>query len=439
MEAGPKKNRAVATKRKFLDKAFAFAGTDVASTQRIRSAVGRQIFEYALEEPGAQLKASPGRVLIVDDDELGREILARNLHREGYFVEIEEDAEKALALLRDGNFDLALWELRLKSMNGLEMLTQVRIHPILKHLPFVLLSEDQDFHMLIRCIEAGADDYLSKPFNPALLKARIRSSIERKLLRDHERSLLDQVRAQQERINGELADAATYLLSLLPQPLKAPFATDWRLIPSGELGGDSFGYHWIDCDHFALYLIDVCGHGVGAALLSVAVLNVLRSGALRGADFRHPVDVLCAANQAFPMEQQNNRYFALWYGVYQLSTRTLTYSSAGHPPALLFPQGATEPEKLATTGMVIGGWPTSKYSSKSCQIPVGSRLFLFCDGAYEFTTNKNVSFSLDEFGRLLAGLSVDRPVNLDEVISQIQERRGSPELEDDLSIISIQF
>ncbi len=439
MESGRKKDRPVASKRKFLDKAFAFAGNDVASTQRIRSAVGRQIFEYVLEAPGSSPKPSPGRILIVDDDLLGREILARNLHREGYFVEIEEDAEKALALLRDENFDLALWELRLQSLNGLEMLNRVRIHPILKHLPFVLLSEDQDFQMLIRCIEAGADDYLSKPFNPALLKARIRSSIERKLLRDHERSLLDQIRSQQERINGELVDAASYLLSLLPQPLTEPFTTDWRLIPSGELGGDSFGYHWIDSDHFALYLIDVCGHGVGAALLSVTALNVLRSGTLKGADFLKPVEVLCAANQAFPMEQQNNRYFALWYGVYQLSTRTLTYSSAGHPPAILFAPGTNEPQKLATAGMVIGGWPTSKYTSRACQIPAGSRLFLFCDGAYEFSTKTKSVFTLDEFAALLAGLPLDTPVNLDDVIARVQELRGSPELEDDLSIISIQF
>jgi sigma-B regulation protein RsbU (phosphoserine phosphatase) len=441
MEPDPelKPGRSFASKRAYLDKAFAFAGSDVASTQRIRSAVGRQLFEYVLEQPLDGAAAPPGRILIVDHDHLSREILARNLQREGYVVDFEEDGEKALALLAQGKFDLALWELQLPDLDGLEMLTRVRKDPLLQHIPIVLLSENKDWDMLIRCIEAGADDYLPKPFNPALLKARIRACIERKTLRDHEQHLLAQVKAHQERITCELTDATTYLLSLLPRPLQKPFVTDWRFIPSGELGGDCFGYHWLDKDHFALYLLDVCGHGVGAALLSVTALNVLRSGALKGADFRHPSEVLGAANVAFPMEQQNNRYFALWYGVYQPSTKTLTYSSAGHPPALLFEPGAIHPAKLGTPGMVIGGWPASKYRSLSCTIAEGSRLFLFCDGAYEITLADQRVFTIDEFASLLGALPADSPVDLDAVIAQIRDLRGSPEIEDDLSIIAIQF
>jgi sigma-B regulation protein RsbU (phosphoserine phosphatase) len=441
MEPDPelKSSRTRASKRAYLDKAFAFAGSDVASTQRIRSAVGRQLFEYVLEE-GPDVEAPPaGRILIVDPDHLSREILARNLQREGYLVNFEDDGAKALALLGGGKFDLALWDLQLPGLGGLEMLERVRRDPRLQHLPIVLLSKNKDWDTLIRCINAGADDYLPKPFNPALLKARIRACIERKTLRDREQKLLSQIRAHQERINSELADATTYLLSLLPRPLQKPFATDWRFIPSGELGGDSFGYHWLDEDHFALYLLDVCGHGVSAALLSVTALNVLRSSALKGADFRRPSEVLCAANAAFPMEQQNNRYFALWYGVYQPSIRTLTYSSAGHPPALLFEPGADTPQKLATPGMVIGGWPTSRYRSQECKIPEGSRLFLFCDGAYEITLADNRVFTLDEFASLLGRLPWAVPVDLDEVIAQIRELRASPEIEDDLSIIAIQF
>jgi sigma-B regulation protein RsbU (phosphoserine phosphatase) len=342
-------------------------------------------------------------------------------------------------LLSTGAFDLALWELQLPDLDGLDMLARVRKDPLLQHIPVVLLSTRQDLDMLIRCIEAGADDYLSKPFNPSLLKARIRASIERKLLRDREQSLLAQLKDHQERIGVELADATTYLLSLLPRPLKAPFVTDWRFIPSGELGGDSFGYHWIDPDHFALYLVDVCGHGVGAALLSVTALNVLRSSALKGADFRQPSEVLRAANEAFPMEQQNNRYFSLWYGVYQVSTRKLTYSSAGHPPALLFEPGGICPQKLATPGMVIGGWPGSHYRSQSCEIPVGSRLFLFCDGAYEITLGDGRTLGLDEFTSILMDLPRELPIDLDVVIGRIRQLRGAPEIEDDLSIISVQF
>ena len=435
----PKRLGSVVSKRPHLDKAFSFGSADVASTKRIRSAVGRQLFEYVLEAPSAADVLPPGRILIVDQDELSREILARNLRREGYVVEFEEDGAEALVRLGKENFDLALWELQLPGLNGLDMLNWVRKDPLLQHIPVVLLSEMNDADMVIRCIEAGADDHLPKPFNPALLKARIRASIERKILRDHEQRLLAQIKAHQERISIELADATTYLLSLLPKPIHDPFAADWRFIPSSELGGDCFGYHWIDEDHFALYLLDVCGHGVGAALLSVTVLNVLRSNALKDADFRRPSEVLAAANRAFPMEQQNNRYFTLWYGVYQRSTRTLTFSGGGHPPALLFEPGATVATKLAARGMVIGGVPNSRYPSQSCEIPAGSRLFLFCDGAYEITLPEGRVFTLDEFAALLGKLPADGPADLDAVIAQLRRLRGASELEDDLSLISIQF
>ena len=98
-----------------------------------------------------------------------------------------------------------------------------------------------------------------------------------------------------------------------------PVRVDWRFVPSTQLGGDSFGYHWIDGDHFAVYLLDVSGHGVGASLLSVSALNVLRSQSLHNTDFRDPAQVLERLNATFKMEQQDNRYFTIWYGVYSKS------------------------------------------------------------------------------------------------------------------------
>src|ERR1700691_2153747 len=81
------------------------------------------------------------------------------------------------------------------------------------------------------------------------------------------------------RLQRELRDAERYVFAILPAPVAEPFAVDWLFVPSTELGGDSFGYHWIDGEHFGLYLLDVCGHGVRSALLSIAVTNTLRSSA----------------------------------------------------------------------------------------------------------------------------------------------------------------
>jgi sigma-B regulation protein RsbU (phosphoserine phosphatase) len=141
--------------------------------------------------------------------------------------------------------------------------------------------------------------------------------------------------ASEKRLAAELADAAGYVRSLLPAPLEGAVRAQWRFKPSVELGGDIFGYHWINPDRLAIYLLDVSGHGVGAALLSLSVFNVLRTQSLQGADFGDPASVLGQLNRVFPMEQHNNLLFTIWYGVFDRNRRRLTYSSGGHPPAVL--------------------------------------------------------------------------------------------------------
>src|SRR5262249_42837305 len=113
----------------------------------------------------------------------------------------------------------------------------------------------------------------------------------------------------------EGAEAARYVASLLPPPLtKGPVQVDWRFVPSTQLGGDSFGYHRLDDDHFAFFLLDVSGHGVGASLLSVSAMNVIGARSLPGVDFRDPGQVLAGLNNAFQMDKHNNKYFTIWYG-----------------------------------------------------------------------------------------------------------------------------
>ena len=126
------------------------------------------------------------------------------------------------------------------------------------------------------------------------------------------------------KLSTELSEAADYVKKILPQPITAgAIRTNWRFIPSTSLGGDAFGYHKVDQDHFAVYLIDVSGHGVGAALLSASVINVLRSQSLPNTDFKDPSQVLQALNLAFPSDSNKDMFFTIWYGVFnKKQTRT---------------------------------------------------------------------------------------------------------------------
>jgi sigma-B regulation protein RsbU (phosphoserine phosphatase) len=242
------------------------------------------------------------------------------------------------------------------------------------------------------------------------------------------------------RLRKELHDAQHYVLAILPAPVVEPIAVDWLFVPSTELGGDSFGYQWIDGDHYALYLLDVCGHGVGSALLSITVANTLRSGALKNTDFRRPEAVLSSLNQAFQMENQNGLYFTMWYGVYHRATGTLRYASAGHPPPIVV-SGARDQrgkaESLPAQGCPVGILPDFAYECHECTLASPARLFLFSDGAYEVMRPDGAMMELEDFEDVLTRAVPEGGSELEELLQFARDFHGSEELDDDFSIIKM--
>lgn len=245
------------------------------------------------------------------------------------------------------------------------------------------------------------------------------------------------------RLNNELSDAAGYVKTVLPEKLRSgAILTDWLFIPSVSLGGDSFGYHWLDKDHFAFYLIDVSGHGWAAALLSVSVINVLRSQALPRTDFHRPEQVLAALNRTFPGEQHNDMFFSIWYGVYHPGGRKLTYSSGGHPPALLFDgpsAGSHEAKQLRTQNFIIGGDPDSVYHSRTTEVQGPARLFVFSDGVFDIAQHDGSIWGFSEFVKLMAQAARSEPAALDTILRHTRQLSPQKAFEDDYSMLQIDF
>jgi len=246
----------------------------------------------------------------------------------------------------------------------------------------------------------------------------------------------------QQKLASETAEAARYVLSLLPGKLTGAISTDWLFVPSEQLGGDAFGYHWMDDDHFAIYLLDVVGHGVGAALLSVTALNVFRNQGLPEIDFREPAAVLTALNHSFEMNEQNEMYFTAWYGVFHRPTRTLRYSAAGHPPAILFTgdsPASTTMKALKAPGLMIGAVAESRYIAESVTLGPYGRLYVFSDGAYEVSKRDGSAMSFEEFTDVLAQPSASEEGELNAVVDQMREIQGAKILPDDCSLLKLVF
>jgi adenylate cyclase len=159
-------------------------------------------------------KANACRILVVDDHESNRDLLSRRLTRDAHHVVTAASGESALALVEQDQFDLILLDLLMPGMSGYEVLERLKCDQHHSEIPVLMISALNEVDSAVRCIEAGAEDYLSKPFDPVLLRARVNACLEKKRLRDREKTILQQLRLEKDR-----ADAL--LLNILPEPIVA--------------------------------------------------------------------------------------------------------------------------------------------------------------------------------------------------------------------------
>lgn len=261
-----------------------------------------------------------------------------------------------------------------------------------------------------------------------------------------QRQLLDtkaKLEATQRRLNRELADADAYVRSLLPPPLDAPgIAVRHRFLTCSELGGDMLvALPLGDGRRTVLAVLDVAGHGVGSSLLSATAAVALRPGGLGEADLGSPAAALAALNRAFPLDRTDGKFMTAWYGVYDSSSRSLTFASAGHHPALLVPPAGPS-QQLGDPGPLVGFFPDASYGEQTLIIPPGSLLYLFSDGAFEVADAAGSLLGYDGFAEFVAqevcrspatgpGSADDR---LDGIVAAVTRHAAGP-LTDDFALL----
>lgn len=383
------------------------------------------------------------RVLLVDDQMIIGEAVRRMLASESD-VDLRYcgDPTKAIEVANEFQPTVILQDLVMPEIDGLTMLRFFRANPATREVPTIVLSTKEDPKVKAEAFTVGANDYLVKLPDPIELTARIRHHSRGYIAQIERNEAYAALKQSQERLAAELSQAAKYVASLLPRRLEGDVSTNWVFIPSIELGGDAFGYHWIDSDHFAIYLLDVCGHGVKAALLSISVMNVLRNQLLAATDFRSASDVLRGLNEAFQMDRHNDMYFTIWYGVYDKKARRLSYANGGHPPALLIAGETDEtaaPVSLSQPGTIIGAFPDTIFLSESIDLPAFSKLYVFSDGIYEVLKADLTMMKYSDFVDILTSSRTPPGSTIEKTVEAIRTARGADQFEDDISIVEVAF
>ena len=379
------------------------------------------------------LESKPS-ILVVDDTPANLTLMT-GLLQDDYQVRAATSGEKALKIaFSDNPPDLILLDIMMPEMDGHEVCRRLKADEKAREIPVIFLTAMSEAEDEEKGLKLGAVDYITKPVSPPIALARIYTHItmhrQKKALVQSQKMLAD-----------EIHEAADYILSALPAELNGEIVTRWKHIPSTALGGDAFGYHWVDEDHLAIYLLDVCGHGVGSALMSVSAINALRSQSLKGADFKQPSSVLAAINNAFLMEDHNNKFFTMWYGVYDRANHALTYASAAHPPAFIRTGNSpdkTELLELTTGNMAVGFMEDSSFKEATLKLHAYNQLTVYSDGVYEVEKKNGDMVTLVEFTDIIKKFSNVNVTHEDEILSTMMALQAiEGPFEDDFSLLQI--
>jgi sigma-B regulation protein RsbU (phosphoserine phosphatase) len=274
------------------------------------------------------------------------------------------------------------------------------------------------------------------------LIARIRHHSQGYIAQLQRNEAYQKLAESQRQLAHEVNEAAKYVMSLLPTKFAEGLVRiDWQFVPSTQLGGDAFGYYWLDEKHLAIYLLDVSGHGVGSSLLAVTVLNTLTHQTLANTDFRDPASVMTGLNQVFSMERHGGHFFTIWYGIYTPENRKLTFSGGGHPPAILFAGADAATAKMSaleTLGPPIGMTDLIPFENVSVDLAPFARLLLYSDGAVEVGDPNVKMYAQEDFDTFVAEVGPSDGI-IDRLIERARSLRGGDVLNDDCSLIRVDF
>ena len=385
----------------------------------------------------AATHAPAGTILVVDDNEMNRDLLSRRLRRDGHTVVIAEHGRAALDELARAPFDLMLLDIMMPELTGYEVLEIVKKDPALCHIPVVMITAATEEDSIVRCLLLGADDHLPKPFNPAILRARVASSLAKKRFHDGEQRYAKS-------LERELEIGREIQLGFLPDALPSP--AGWELCahfrPARQVAGDFYDAFTLPEGRVALVLADVCGKGVGAALFMALFRSLIR--ALAEPQFAAAPSVaeglrttLRATNDYIARTHDRANMFATTFAaVLDPATGALDYVNAGHEPPVIVDAGGRVRARLAPTGPALGLLPELEFGVASDRLNAGETLFAYTDGVVDARDPQDEPFGEDRLMALLQTDAAPAARLLERIDAALSAYIGTADQFDDVAMLA---
>jgi sigma-B regulation protein RsbU (phosphoserine phosphatase) len=364
------------------------------------------------------------------------------LRLDGHEVLEAEDGARALELARSERPDLVLLDVMMPVMDGYTACGELKRDPLLADIPVIFLSSRDEPEDKVRGLRLGAADYITKPFYAEEVRARVSTHLALRQLTRSLRRLNGELLAKQTRLEEDLRAAADIQRALMPrarQPLPG-FSIAWRFVPSSLVGGDIFNVHRLEGSCAAVYMLDVSGHGVPSAMVTVSVARTLSpdGGVVMRQSVASPREVMRELEREYPFERFE-RFFTLNYLVVDTECGQVRYSSAAHPPPLLVPR-VGPPRVLPEGGPLLGLGLVETVEEGEVTLSPGDRLMLCTDGAFELSNPEGALFGLDRLYGLIEQyryLDVERLC--DKVLQALGDYHCGAPAEDDITLLVLEY
>ena len=392
--------------------------------------------DIALDPPEETFADSAGteqaektRILIVDDDPINLQVLKNHLSLKHYDVTEARSGSEALKILDlKKNLDLILLDVMMPGMSGYDVCRRIREHKSPSELPVILLTAQNRVGDLVMGLESGANDYLSKPFDPMELLARVRTMIDIKNSAGAQSNLAA--------IENELEIARQLQESLLPDSVPKIPGLDIaaRYHAMASVGGDFYEFHHTG-DKLGVIMADVSGHGVPAAL----VVSMVKIAFWFQKDlFDVPDRVFDGVNKIL-YGNIKSEFVTGCYVYIDRSANKLVTSNAGHPPILVWKKSTRTLIKLRPPGRLLGIFSDPVFETESVELEDGDRVILYTDGLFETANETGTQLGEKRLHDIIASID-SLPANdfADRLIQEVTNWSGKPEHpQDDIALIVI--
>lgn len=378
------------------------------------------------------------KILVINDDDGIREMISLILQAKGYAISEARNGKEGIEKAIQEIPDLILLDIMMPEMDGYEACTFLKSNPITKEIPIIFLSSLNMPKQKIKGLELGAVDFINNVVDQGELLARVQTHLKIKSLTDELVHKNQQLLTKQEILDENLNAAVLIQSSFLPSKEMKLNLLDiaWLWLPAYTLGGDIFNVIRHN-GKIVFYMVDVSGHDVPSALVTISVSQFLHQENSPHKPIVSPKEMMNELDKEYPMERFN-RFFTIFYFIYDQETKKITYSCAGHPPAIILSKKGVR--FMENRGTIIGLNLDYPFEEAEETVAVGDKILLYTDGLVEQRNDKDQSFGMERLVSLLEKIKGESVSSIIKKIDESQkEFKGNAPIQDDVSLMIVEI